>query len=332
MSDGVTAVQYGVGPIGSRIVSVANARGIEFVGAVDVDPEKAGRDLGDVAGLDAALGVTVTEDAEAALDADPDVVFHSTASSLAAVEDQLAEAMAAGADVVSTTEELSYPWRDNATVAESVDETAREAGATLLGTGINPGFAMDTLPAVLSTPCQSVDFVSVTRVQDAGTRRKPLQEKVGAGTSLERFESEVAPDAGHVGLPESVAMIAAGMGWELSDVRETVEPVVAKRRVQSDYVTVEPGEVAGIHQVGRGLVDGDPVLELDLSMYVGAENPRDVVELTGEPDLTVSVDGGFHGDVTTPAIVVNAVERVREAEPGLQTMLDLATPRYGGRY
>jgi 4-hydroxy-tetrahydrodipicolinate reductase len=147
-----TAVQYGVGPIGRRIVETALARGVEFVGAIDVDPAKVGTDLGRVAGVGRALGCDVTDDAAAALAADPGLVFHATASSVEAVAPQLVEALDSGADVVSTTEELAYPWRTNRAVAERLDAAAREHDATCLGTGINPGFAMDVLPAVLTTP------------------------------------------------------------------------------------------------------------------------------------------------------------------------------------
>jgi len=323
----LTAVQYGVGPIGQRIVEVAATRGITFVGAVDVDPAKVGQDLGAVAGLD-PLGVEITDDPQAALAAEPDVVFHATVSDVTAIGPQIEPALAAGADVISTTEELAYPWLDHGPAAAELDEMARRHGQTVLGTGINPGFAMDTLPAVLTTPCQRVDAVSVTRVQDASQRRGPLQEKIGAGLSRGDWEAEIAPEAGHVGLPESIAMLAAALGWDLTDVEETIEPVIAESAVESEFVTAQPDDVAGLHQVGTGYVDGEPAIELDLSMYLGAPEPRDEIEIEGRPDLSVTVDGGFHGDVTTPAVAVNAVERVREGDPGLATMIDLATPRY----
>ncbi|MFC7156966.1 hypothetical protein ACFQPA_16165 [Halomarina halobia] len=326
----LTAVQYGVGPIGSRIVRVAVDRGIEFVGGIDIDPTKVGRDLGRVVGLERDLGVDVTDDAQTALEAEPDVVFHSTGSSLAAVSPQLTDALTAEADVISTTEELSYPWwdPDNRGLASELDETAREHGVTCLGTGINPGFAMDTLPAVLSTPCQVVQSIRVERVQDAAQRRRPLQEKIGAGLDVETFEREIATAGGHVGLSESTAMLADALGWTLQTTERDIEPVIADERVRSDYVTVDPGAVAGIRQRVRGIVDGDAVIELDLRMYLDAPDPHDRIRITGRPPLDVVVAGGFHGDRTTPAIVVNVVPRVRAAAPGVATMLDLAVPSY----
>lgn len=332
MTDELKAVQYGCGPIGSRIVQVAVDRGMSFVGAIDIDPAKVGVDLGTVVGLDRELGVTVSDDADDALAREPDVVFHSTASSLDVVRPQLEAAMAAGADVVSTTEELSYPWRRNPETATAIDEAAKKHGRSCLGTGINPGFAMDTMAAVLSTPCQRVDSIRVERVQDAATRRKPLQEKIGAGVDLDTFKSDVASEAGHVGLPESVGLLADALGWDVATVTEEIEPAVAEETVRSDYFTVDPGEVLGIHQVAEGtLADGTAVIELDLSMYLGASNPADTVEIAGEPDLQVVVDGGMHGDVTTPAVILNVVPRVRDGPPGLLTMADIETPAYTGK-
>lgn len=328
MSDeSITAVQYGVGPIGGRIVRAAVKRGIEYVGAIDIDPEKVGADLGDVAETD-SLGVQITDDTEAALDRSPDVVLHTTHSSLSVVQPQLEEAMVAGADVVSTTESLSYPWWHEEKIADELDRTAREHDATCLGTGINPGFVMDTLPAVLSTPCQAVDSVRVERVQDAGSRRIPLQEKVGAGATVDEFEAEIASKAGHVGLPESVAMLADALGWPLEEIDERIEPVVADESVEADVGHIFAGNVAGIKQSAHGFVDGNAVIELDLQMYVGAQNPRDHVSFTGEPDLDVLVEGGIHGDVGTGAVVTNVVDRVLEADAGLKTMIDLPIPSF----
>lgn len=162
-----------------------------------------------------------------------------------------------------------------------------------LGTGINPGFAMDTFVPVLSTPCRSVDTVHVERVQDAGERRRPLQEKVGAGMEVDRWGKEIAPDAGHIGLHESIAMIADAFDWKLDALEETIEPVVADDPAESKYITVEPGEVAGIHQVGIGLVDGETRIKLDLEMYLGAGEMVDAVHFRGKPNLDVTVKRGI---------------------------------------
>ena len=323
----LTAVQFGVGPIGERIVRAARRRGVQFVGAIDIDPEKVGRDLGDVCDLGEQVGATVTDEVDEALETDPDVVFHSTVSGAAPASSQIEPVLAAGYDVVTTCEELAYPWREHATEANSLDETGREHGSTCLGTGVNPGFAMDAMPAVLSTPMESVESVRVERVQDAGTRREPLQRKVGAGTTVEEFETEIATGAGHVGSAESAAMLGAALGWELEEITETIDPVVADERLKTDFLTVESGEVAGVHQVTHGYVDGEPRVTLDLTMAVGLD-ARDTVDFESEPDVTIEVEGGYHGDVATSAVVANCAPRVVDADPGLATMLDLPMPSF----
>lgn len=330
--DSVTAVQFGVGPIGARIIEAAVERDIKFVGALDIDPEKVGRPLGTVAGLDREFGVSITNDPTEALAEQPDLVYHSTLSSLEAVRSQLMEVLQAGADVVSTTEELSYPWWNNPDIAKNLNEEATKEGSTILGTGINPGFAMDFLPAVLTATSRRVDRVQVTRVQDAAQRRRPLQEKVGAGSSVETFENEIATGAGHVGLDESVAMIAGALGWNLTRIDKHLEPVVADDQIESEYFSVGPGEIAGIRQVGTGVIDDEVRIELTLEMYLGAPDPRDVIHIDGDPTLTVRNEEGFHGDVTTPEIVVNTSRQVLAAEPGLKTMIDLPPGTWRKRF
>lgn len=315
---------YGLGPIGLGIARLAAARpGIEIVGAVDVDPSKVGRDLGELLG-GAPNGVAVTDSVAQAMAAGPQVVLHATSSSLARVTAQLEELAALGADVVSTCEELSYPWAAQPQIAAHLDRTAKAHNVTLLGTGINPGYAMDALPLMLTAPCASVRSVRVTRVVDAARRRGPLQKKVGAGLSEAEFAEQVrAGSVRHVGLPESLAMLAGSLGWPLDTVHDTIEPVIAQQPIVTEFVRVEAGQVAGVRQIASGTRNGGEVVRLELQMYVGAADPRDEIEIDGDPPIRAVVPGGFHGDIATAAIVVNAAPAVVRAAPGLATMMDV---------
>lgn len=296
---------YGLGPIGLGIAGLAIDRGYRVVAAVDVDPRKVGRDLGAL--LDRpTLGVVVTADAAAALARRPQVVFHSTQSRLAQVTPQIVAILEAGAHVISTCEELAFPWRHHPGEARRIHEAAKAAGVTAVGLGVNPGFVMDLLPIVLTAPCREVRAITVTRVVDAGRRRLPLQRKVGAGLARRAFEEGVATGRlGHVGLLESVAMIADTLGWALDAIDERVEPVMAGT------------EVRGLHQVAVGRRSGQAAVTLDLTMAVGAEDPRDVVSVDGEPPFSAAIAGGIHGDVATCALAVNAVPHVVVARHGL---------------
>ncbi len=326
-------LQYGVGPIGASIVKVLSARPqVQIVGGVDVDPEKVGRDLGEIAGTQ-KLGVRVSKDAKATLtEYKPDVVVHCTGSYLKAVAPQLLECIDAGASVVSTTEELAYPFEKFPELAEEIDSKARAKGVAVLGTGINPGFVMDTLVLVLSDVCQSVNAIRAERVVDAARRRLPLQTKVGAGLSVEEFNKRVTEGTiRHVGLSESVSLIASAIGWKLGEIQERITPVVAEAQVQTDYVKVEKGKVAGIRQVAKGLLAGQEVIVLDLRMYVSAKDPHDSILIDGVPPIDMIIRGGLHGDEATAGIVANAVMAITGVTPGLRLMSELPPfpPRMG---
>ncbi len=168
MTDRIRTIHYGLGPIGSHIARVAARRDyLEIVGGVDIDPEKVGKDMGHVIGLQKPLGIPVDGSLEAVLArTEADVVVHSTGSHLPQVQGQLAALIQAGLHVVSTGEELSYPWADHPTEAAELDALASEHGVVVLGTGVNPGFVMDTLALVLSGVCQEVKHVRIERVVD----------------------------------------------------------------------------------------------------------------------------------------------------------------------
>lgn len=322
----IRAVQFGCGPIGCGVASVAAERSdIELVGAVDIDPEIAGRDLGELAGLEQELGVVVTDDAgKLFAETKPDVVFHTTGSSFRNVYGQLEDIIKAEINIVSTCEELSFPYKREPDLTARLDLLAKEKGVTVLGTGINPGFLMDTWPLSMTALCREVEGITAVRIQDASPRRLPFQKKIGAGRTPDEFQKLI--DEGtlrHVGLPESTAMVAAGLGWELDEITEEIGPVIAEEEVSSQFLTVEPGQAAGVKQVSHGIVDGREVITLEFQAYIGAPDPYDAVYIKGTPDMEVVIKGGTHGDIGTAAIVVNSARRVVEAPAGLITMKDL---------
>ncbi len=322
----VRVVQFGCGPIGCSVTKYAwNRPDIEIVGAIDIATSLVGRDLGEVAGIGDKLGVSISAEADAVLSqTEPDVVFLTTTSSLRAVHAEVRECIEAGANVISTCEELAYPYTKEPQISADVDKEAKDKGVTVLATGVNPGFVMDAWPLFMTGICQQVNKIKAVRVQDASPRRATFQNKIGAGRTLEEFNTLVAAGTlKHIGLPESIAMIASGLGWELDKITESIEPVVARSRVETDFVIVEPGQAAGVGQVGRGSRDRDELITLEFEAYVGAPESYDAVYITGTPNLEVVIRGGTPGDIATAAITVNCVHRVMDAPPGLLTMKDL---------
>ena len=324
-------VQFGLGPIGRACARLVQARpALTLVGALDL--EAVGQDLGEALG-GGAVGVTVRDDAEAALaEWAPDVVLHTTASFLDRIEGQLMACVGAGAHVVSSSEELVWPFERDPAFSERVDDAARRAGVAVVGTGVNPGFVMDLLPVVLSSACASVERVDVSRSVDAGRRRGPLQRKVGAGLSEAAFrEREAAGGFGHIGMVESARVLAAGLGWGGVEIEETFGPHLADADHETEHATVAAGSVAGIHQTAVVRQGGTLRATLTLTMAVGAPD-EDRVRIAGDPGLDVVVQGGTFGDTATVAALVNAVPRVAAVPPGLRTVLDLpaAPPRPSG--
>ena len=325
----VGVVHYGLGPIGLAVAAlVAERPWLRSVAAVDVGEELRDRSLSDLTGRPSASSPRVTAAYRPVAGAS--VALLCTSSSLERVARQVVELADAGLHVVSTTEELSYPWDAHPQAAAEIDAAARRASVTVLGTGINPGFAMDYLAIVLSAVAQRVDRVEVHRVQDAGTRRVPLQRKVGAGMTPDAFRAAVAEGLlGHVGLRESAHMLAAALGWQLTGFEEHIDPICAEAPTPMAGGVVPAGHVLGLHQTAVGRAGDVEVVSLTLDMAVGAGPARDHVRLVGQPDLELEVPGGLHGDVATAAIVVNSIPRVLAAPRGLVTMAELAPPTPG---
>ena len=325
MSDRIRVIQYGLGPIGSAIARhVVERPGLGLVGAVDIDPAKVGKDVGEVIGLDRPLGFMVADRLEEVLARmEADLVLHATSSYIDLFKDQILEILEAGLDVVSTAEELSFPWLAHPEEAAEIDAVAKRVGKTVLATGVNPGFVMDSLPLNLTAICQRVDRIEVTRVINATTRRGPFQAKIGSGMTVKDFRAKMdGSRIGHVGMPESVGMVLDTLGKKLARYESSVEPVVADRPIKTEHLEVQPGEVRGLKQVARAYTDEGEFMTLTFIAALDEGDNGDTIKITGKPDLEVKLKGA-NGDIATVAIAVNAIRRVREGTPGLVTMRDL---------
>jgi 4-hydroxy-tetrahydrodipicolinate reductase len=304
--------------------------GVQIVGAVDVAKDKAGKDLGEIIGHDRKLGISVSKSADALFSkTEADVAVHATSSYLKDTYPQIASIVKHGVDVVSTCEELTFPYATEPKLAKQLDNLAKKHDATVLGTGINPGFLMDTLVIALTAPCQKVERIEVVRVINAATRRFPFQKKIGAGLRTSEFKRKMKGKeiTGHVGLEQSIAMIADALAWELDKIEvEPVEPVVAEETTQSKDIKVEAGQAAGLRQKAKGIMKGREVIVLDFRAYIGAKEEYDAVTIKGVPPINQKITPCVHGDTGTVAMVVNAIPNIINAPAGLYTMKDLPIP------
>jgi 4-hydroxy-tetrahydrodipicolinate reductase len=301
-------VVVGLGPIGIEIVRALVARrDVRIVAAADVSPSLSGRGLAEL--VPGAPDVRIDGELELALGHGAEAMALCTSSRFNTVVPSLELAISRRVHVVSTCEEMAAPLIEPQTWAR-LDERARHADVTLLGTGVNPGFVMDRLPLQLAGACVSVRSVVVERVVDAARRRGPLRKKVGEGLTPQQFADGVRDKKlGHVGLGESALLIARGLGWHLEKYEETIEPAVGA-----------DGKCLGLRQRGRGLVGGTERISLSLDMYVGAPDPHDRVVLDADPPVDCTLAGGMHGDRATVATTVNALTRLRSLPRGFVTV------------
>ena len=330
----IRVVHLGLGEIGKGTIEalLAQRTHAKIVGVVDVHPELAGRPLREVmSGRHDVPALTVSGSLSDVLKKTrADVVTMTTGSRTEQVHETLEALIAAGIHVVSTCEELAYPKLRAARLAAELDKKARKKGVVILGTGVNPGFAMDAFALACTAPCRIIRHIRVIRSLDASKRRQQLQKKVGAGMSLGDVKKLIRKNAiGHVGLGESCALLAAGLGWKLDDIRERFEPVVADHPVFSEFYRVEPGQVRGMRMVADGIVGGRKLIELDLTMAFDADTFDEVI-IDGDPPLLVRTKSGFPGDACTVGILANCARIAPTLRPGLRTMLDVFQARSVG--
>jgi len=295
-------VIYGFGQIGRLLAEACVKRGFEVVGAVDINPEIVGKSLRD-------FGIESDAVIKDRLNFDGDLAYVTTGSYLDKVYPQIEECVKAGFNVISTCETLAYPEYRYPELARKIDEIAKEEGVTVLGSGVNPGFLLDTLPIVLSAVCVEIKAIRAVRSVDALKRRTQFQRKVGIGLSLEEFKK--ANLSGHVGYAESALLIAEALGVK-GDVREDQKPVVVD------------GVVQGVK--GFGEVVGDKSIRVEFHAYANAEE-YELIEIEGDNSV-VWRSSGVKGDLGTVAVLVNLAKSVVEHRAGLIKMTDLIPFRW----
>lgn len=326
--DKISVIIYGCGVMGSRIAHALHKKNSFLIkGALDIAPELIGKDLGELFPEKEKTGIIIQKDAEKVLsETKAQAVIIATTSYLKNVNDQIKRCLLKGLNVVSTCEELSFPWKGETGEAEKIDKLAKKKGVTVVGTGINPGFLMDTLPLVLTAPCLEVSGIKVVRMMDSSKRRLPFQIKVGTGLTQNEFYEKIEKKeiTGHVGLLESIYMMAQGLGWEL-DLAEELPPVpvVDEKEVNTGLGRIEPGKVVGLSSVAYGKIKGKQVITLEFNAHAAVEEEYDEIFINGVPDIHQKIIGGVHGDIGTVAVTVNSIPQVIQTSPGLKVMKDL---------
>jgi hypothetical protein len=321
-------LHVGVGPLGIKIINELHERSLgRVVAVVDSAPSLAGTSVSKlIPSADPKLRILPDLNAIQNWD-EIEATLVTTSSDLAKCEMTFRELLRRGQTVVSTCEELVYPWLRHVALAEELDELAKKNGGRLLGTGVNPGFLMDALPAFMTSVCRSVRGIACYRIQDASARRIPFQKKIGAGLDDTQFAARVKDGTlRHVGLGESLHFIAHYVGLPVERWEEDIAPVRADRDMVCGLGTIPKGKMAGVRQVARGYYDERCVVHLEFQAAIGQAEPYDRVRIEGEPNMDLVIPGGVHGDVATCAIAINAIPRLLKAPAGLHTMATIPPP------
>jgi 4-hydroxy-tetrahydrodipicolinate reductase len=323
-------ILVGLGSTGRIIARLVIEKGMKIVGAFDIDEKVVGKDIGEVIGIERKVGVSISRHLANISEMSADVVLYITVSKLKDLYPQILPAIKAGINIISTADELSFPWIHPE--AKDIDEVAKKFNVTVFGTGANPGFVTDVLPAALTGGCQEVSEIKVRRVVDFAPYGGGILKQWGIGLSVEEWEEarKKGEVKGHIASPGLVRYIADCMDLRLDEVREKMESVIAKVPRLGLYSKVEKGKVAGILQSAYGIKKGKEVItfEYNATIQPAAEKiePGTFWSIKGKPSIEVSLKGTEAGEesvLVTSARVVNSIPIVIKSRPGLLTQKDL---------
>ncbi len=339
-------VQWGTGNVGRLALrAIVDHPELELVGVIVHSDEKHGRDAAELCGLDRPTGVLATTDVDEALDAAPDVVSYMATGDLRPKEavDDLCRVLAAGIDVVSTAVvPLVYPPAADKRAVAKLEEACRAGDASCFTSGIDPGFANDLLPLVLSGFCSRIESVRVAEILNYDTYDQPdvLFGMFGFGQPLDTVPLILAPGVLSMTWGPTVRMLAAELGVELDDLREVHERVPAPETFAIPSGTIDAGTTAALRFEVQGVVDGRPAIVLEhvtrLRDDLAPEWPAPPsgggyrIDITGDPTWRcelgmVGADGDHnHGGLLATAMrLLNAIPDVCAAPAGLLVPSDL---------
>jgi hypothetical protein len=319
----------------------------ELTGVWVSSESKAGKDAGELAGLDISTGITASTDLDAVLATGPQCAVYT-----AMADNRLPDALedyrrilAAGVNVVgSSAVFLQYPWQvlpDS--MLKPIEDAAREGNSSLFVNGIDPGFANDLIPLALAGTCQSIQQVRCMEIVDYATYDSAtvMFDVMGFGKPLDEIPMLLQPGVLSLAWGSVVRQLAAGLGIELDEVTERQERIPAPEDFDIAAGHIPKGSAAALRFEVLGIVDGEPAVVLEhvtrLREDLCPDWPQPAqpggsyrIEISGEPSYGVDVclgspngDHNHAGLVATAMRVVNAIPAVVAAPAGIRTTLDL---------
>lgn len=334
MYDPIRLLVLGTGQMGSGIARLALKKpGLKLVGAYARRKDRADMDLGPLIGLDHDLGIAIINDVEEAIAvSSPDVAIQATCSTLADARAEITTLLENGIHVISIAEEMAFPACVSSEIADELHVLAVRNNVSVLGTGINPGFVLDTLVITLTGVCADVTAINATRVNDLSPYGPSVLSTQGVGLTVDEFHQGIQDHSvvGHIGFPQSIHMIARALGWDIERIEESREPIVSQVRRETEFITVEPDHVAGCLHTAVAYKDGKAVITLihpqQVLPHLEGVDTGDSIEITGTPNIKLDGSPEIPGGQGTVAIAINSIPHVLGVAPGLHTMADLPVP------
>jgi 4-hydroxy-tetrahydrodipicolinate reductase len=273
------------------------------------------------------------DERDAALGSGADVVVIGTTSFLDQVAPDIRDAVLAGSNVITTAEEAACPWVVDQALADELDGLARERGVTILGAGLNPGFAFDALVLTALGAVAEFDALHVERVVDLSGFGRTVSRRLGIGYDAAAFAAGVDDGTvcGHIGFPQSMRVVAHRLGVRIDAMEHDIEPLIAPQPLRASHVEVAAGESGGFVQRYRAIVDGKVWFDAHFTGHVDLASiglePRDEIAILGTP-VRLLLSPGLNAQSGSSAVVANSLRRVVEAPAGWLTVADLppATP------
>ena len=237
--------------------------------------------------------------------------------------------MESGSNVITTAEEAAYPWANDPAIAGRLDALARSRGVTILGAGLNPGFAFDALVVTACGYAWSVEALRVVRVVDLSGFGAAVMGRLGIGYTAEEFArgKEEGTIFGHIGFPQSMNVVAGKLGVTIERIDRSIEPIFAQGELACRELTVQPGRSAGFEQRYVAHAEGKTWFEAIFTGHVGLHEiglePRDEIHVMGDTPLHLTASPGMNPQIGSAGVLANSLRRVVAAAPGWTTVADL---------
>ena len=326
MTEKLKIVQYGLDPLGCAILrNLGGNPDLDVVGAID--PQMAGshRSISQatqISGFEEAPVFGSFEDLPPS--SRPDAIFHTAGNGIKDTLEQLKPVCENGASVVTSCDEMLFPWHRAPELASEIDAICRRKDVRVVGAGTGPGAAFNHLPISLAGLTGNIRSVSVECVSKANDRRPAVQDRIGYGLDPETFrEGWANGELGITGFHESLLIVAHAIGWPIPALDQWCEPILAERELKLPEITVKAGQVSGLYQMIRATVPTGESIQFELKLMPETEEPRDKIHIMGDPPVEASLPGTIQGDAANAWTLIKTLPRLRQLTPGVKLMTDL---------